>query len=242
MAKNEKEDDEKKEKLLTELTELIEKIKESTSNNPPQKMTGIYLEKKEIKENEEIKNMVFFIGSLDKKVLVEIDGITAISESAFANSDVESILFSSCSSGCYTIGKSAFENCDKLKTVIFGELGEDEVFKVKKEDKEIETSILKNVKLASAADDNLTIQTNAFKGCSSLTTLILPQISGTLTIEKDAFSGCEKLRSVVAVCGNADFTGNPFSGCPAHLTFVCKKDSKVDRFARENGYRSVHVN
>ena len=197
-------------------------------------MKGIYLEKKDNRKN---NNMVFFIGSLDKKVLVEIDGITAISESAFANSDVESIQLSNCSK---SIGKSAFENCDKLKTVIFGELGGK---------KKIENSILKNdgqgtitlknVKPASVTD--FTIQTNAFKGCSSLTTLILPQINGTLTIEKDAFSGCEKLRSVVADCGNADFTGNPFSGCPARLTFVCEKNSKVDRFARENGYRSVYV-
>ena len=245
-------------------------------------MTGIYLEKKEIKENEEIKeikNMEFFIGSLDEKALVKIDGIAAISESALANSDVESILFSNCSK---SIGKSAFENCDKLKTVIFGKLGEND-------GDEKATSTLKNVKLASAddglgsaaggdeppqsqepasaddglgstaggdeppqpqksasADDNLTIQTNAFKGCSQLTTLILPEIGGTLTIEKDAFSGCEKLRAVVAVCGNADFTENPFSGCPAHLTFVCKKDSdkknfEVARFARENGYRSVYA-
>ena len=216
----------KKEKEL--LTEFIEKIKESMSNNPPQKMKGIYLEKN--------NNMEFFIGSLDEKALVEIDAITAISESALANSDVENIQFSSCST---SIDKSAFEDCDKLKTVIFGELGGYEVFKVKKEDKKIETSPLKNVKPASAAD--FTIQTNAFKGCSSLTTLILPQINGTLTIEKDAFSGCEKLRAVVADCGNADFIGNPFSGCPEHLTFVCKKNSKVDRFARENDYRSVYV-
>ena len=191
-------------------------------------MTGIYLEK---------NNMEFFIGSLDEKALVEIDGITAISESVLANSDVESILFSSCSTG---IGKSAFENCDKLKTVIFGKLGGDESIKEKESDKQA-TSTLKNVKPASVTGD-FTIQTNAFKGCSSLTTLVLPQISGTLTIEKDAFSGCKKLRAVVAVCGNADFTGNPFTGCPAHLTFVCKNDSKVARFARENGYRSVHVN
>ena len=195
-------------------------------------MKNIYLVK---------KNMVFFIGSLDEEKIIKIDGITAISESAFANSDAENILFSGCSSDCYTIGKSAFEDCDKLKTVIFGKLGGG---------KEIETSLLKNVVPASAAG-NFTIQTNAFKGCSSLTTLVLPKISGMLTIEKDAFSGCEKLRTVVADCGNADFTENPFSGCPAHLTFVCKKnfdkkkpnkkDSKVARFARENGYRSVYV-
>lgn len=200
-------------------------------------MTGIYLEKN--------NNMKFFIGSLDEKALVEIDeideidGITAISEFALANSDAENILLKGQFS---SIRESAFENCDKLKTVIFGELGEDEVFKVKKGNEEIETSILRNVKLASAAGIP-TIQTNAFKGCSQLTTLILPKVSDnkTLTIEKDAFSGCEKLRTVVAICGNADFTGNPFSGCPAHLTFVCENGSDVARFARENGYRSVYV-
>ena len=188
-------------------------------------MKGIYL----MKNN----NMDFFIGSLDEKALVEIDDITAIaaiSKSAFANSDAENILLSSCSTG---IGKSAFENCDKLKTVIFGEI-ENSIIGDESD------STLKNASPASVRGD-FTIQTNAFKGCSSLTTLILPEISGTLTIEKDAFSSCEKLRSVVAICDEAVFTGNPFSGCPARLTFVCDKDSKVARFARENGYRSVYV-
>ena len=200
-----------------------EKGKATKNKDNEKKKTGIYLEKTE--------NIEFFISSFrDETDFVVFDSITAISESAFANSDVENIQLKGKFS---SIGKSAFENCDKLKTVIFGELVE--------KDKQA-ASPLKNVKLASAVADNLTIQTNAFKGCSSLTTLILPQINGTLTIEKDAFSGCEKLRSVVADCGNADFTGNPFSGCPARLTFVCKKNSKVDRFARENDYRSVYAN
>ena len=196
--------------------------KTTKNKDNEKKKTGIYLEKTE--------NIEFFISSFrDETDFVVFDGITAISESAFANSDAENILFKGKFS---SIRKSAFENCDKLKTVIFGELVESD---------EKDTSPLKNVKPASAAD--FTIQTNAFKGCSSLTTLILPKIRGkkTLTIEKDAFSGCEKLRAVVAICGKADFTGNPFSGCPAHLTFVCKKNSKVDRFARENGYRSVYA-
>ena len=174
-------------------------------------MKGIYLEKN--------NNMEFFIGSLDEKVLVEIDGIASLSE-------------------------SAFENCDKLKTVIFGELGGDESIKGSTGQ---ETSILKNVVLASA-DGDFTIQTNAFKGCSQLTTLILPKLEGEpkpgkpeLIIENDAFLCCKSLRTVVATCDHATFTGNPFSSCPAHLTFVCKKNSEVERFALKNSYRIVHV-
>ena len=175
-------------------------------------MKGIYLEKN--------KNIEFFIGSFhDETDFVVFDGTTGISE-------------------------SAFENCDKLKTVIFGKLEGNDVFK---DCYGHETSILKNVVCASVTDD-FTIHTNAFKGCSQLTTLILPKLEGELKqgkpeliIKDNAFLCCKSLRTVVAVCDHATFTGNPFSCCPAHLTFVCKKDSDVDKFALRNNYRRVHV-
>lgn len=89
--------------------------------------------------------------------------------------------------------------------------------------------------------DDYVIQANVFKGYGKLTTLALPKAKGTLTIEKDAFRDCGALRTAVALCDKIDFTGNPFADAPEHLTFVCKKDSCVARFARENGYRSVYV-
>ncbi|MDE7292048.1 MAG: leucine-rich repeat domain-containing protein [Treponemataceae bacterium] len=206
-------------------------------------MKSIYLEKDDKKDDKKNKSIAYFIGSFkeDDEEFVEIDGnatanastgtsdiLSLIAKSAFAHSDVEKILFKDCSPD---IGEKAFEECESLTAVIFGKLGKDET---------IEQSVLKNLKLASATGD-YTIQVNAFKDCAKLATLVLPQVGGTLVIEKDAFCGCRTLRTVVALCDKADFTGNPFADSPEHLTFVCKENSEVARFARENGYRSVYA-
>lgn len=190
-------------------------------------MKSIYLEKDDKKN----KTIAYFIGSFkaDDTEFGEIDSTAAIAKSAFAYSDVEKILFKGCPKN---IGEKAFEECESLTTVIFGEVGTDET---------IGKSVLKNVKLASAGGD-FTIQANAFKDCAKLTTLVLPQVpSGKLIIEKDAFCGCRALRTVVALCDKADFTDNPFADSHEHLTFVCKENSEVAHFARENGYRSAYV-
>ena len=185
-------------------------------------MKSIYLEKN--------NSMDYFIGSFKADDFAEIDGTAAIAKSAFAHSDVEKILFKGCPKN---IGEKAFEGCESLTTVIFGELGKDEA---------IEQSVLKNLTLASTTGD-FTIQANAFKDCAKLATLVLPKLDDKhkLVIEKDAFCGCRALRTVVAICDKADFTGNPFANSPEHLTFVCKENSEMARFARENGYRSVYV-
>lgn len=185
-------------------------------------MKSIYLEKD--------NSTVYFIDSYKEDDFVVIDGNATIAKSAFAHSDVEKILFK----GCHQcIGEKALEDCKSLTTVIFGELGKDET---------IENSTLKNLTLATAGDD-CTIQAHAFKDCAKLATLVLPKVNDehTLVIEKDAFCGCGVLRTVVALCDKADFTGNPFVDSSEHLTFVCKENSCVARFARENGYRSVYV-
>lgn len=185
-------------------------------------MKSIYLEKN--------NSTTYFIDSYKEDDFVVIDSNAIIAKSAFAHSDVEKILFKGCPK---SIGEKAFENCESLTTVIFGEVGKDET---------IENSTLKNLTLATAGGD-CTIQANAFKDCAKLTTLVLPQVNDehTLVIEKDAFSGCGALRTVVALCDKADFTGNPFAESSEHLTFVCKENSCVARFARENGYGSVYV-
>lgn len=183
-------------------------------------MKGMYIEKE--------SNIEYFIGSFkaDYEEFVEVVDIKKnIAKSAFAHSDIEKVLFKSCTPN---ISEKAFEGCKKLHTVIFGELGK------------AEESVLKNLKPNSVTSD-YTIQANAFKDCSKLTTVVLPEIAGTLTIERDAFAGCETLRTVLALCDKSDFTENPFADCSEHLTFVCKEDSAVARFARENGYRSVYV-
>lgn len=179
---------------------------------------------------EKNNTVAYFIGNYKADDFAEIDNTATISESAFAHSDAEKILFKNCSPN---IGEKAFEGCKLLTTVIFGEVEKDETF---------EKSVLKNVTLAPATG-NFTIQANAFKDCAKLATLVLPKVDDKhkLVIEKDAFFGCGALRTVVAIYGEIDVTGNPFADSPEHLTFVCKKDSGVARFARENGYRSVYV-
>ena len=199
------------------------------------------------------KNIAYFIGSFKDNNFVEIDNTATISESAFAHSDVEKILFKNCSPN---IGEKAFEGCESLVTVIFGELEKDKQDNDKSEttnnqttnnqtttenyETKIGKNTIKNLKLASTSSA-YDIQANAFKDCAKLATLVLPQVSGTLTIEKDAFSGCGALRTVVAICDKVDFTANPFADSSEHLTFICKENSDVARFARENGYRSVYV-
>ena len=209
------------------------------------------------------KNIAYFIGSFKDNNFVEIDNTATISESAFAHSDVEKILFKNCSPN---IGEKAFEGCESLVTVIFGELEKDKQDNDKSEttnnqttnnqttnnqttnnqtttenyETKIGKNTIKNLKLASTSSA-YDIQANAFKDCAKLATLVLPQVSSTLTIEKDAFSGCGALRTVVAICDKVDFTANPFADSSEHLTFICKENSDVARFARENGYRSVYV-
>lgn len=183
---------------------------------------------------EKNNTVAYFIGNYKEDDFIVIYGNAAIAKSAFAYSNIEKILFKGCSPN---IGERAFENCESLTTVIFGELENDGTAADK------EQALIKNLKLASA-DGDYVIQTNAFKGCGKLTTLVLPSPkdgNSKLVIEKDAFFGCGALRTVVAIYGEINVTGNPFADSPEHLTFVCKKDSGVARFARENGYRSVYV-
>lgn len=163
---------------------------------------------------------------------------SSIATSAFAYSCVEKILFKHIFVGDYpsNIGEKAFENCESLTTVIFGELGKETIISYE------ENTKLKNVGLDLAKGD-YTIQTDAFKGCRKLTTLVLPEVVNEykLVIERDAFCGCEALRTIVALCDKIEFTGNPFPEANEHLTFICKENSEMARFACKNGYRSVYV-
>lgn len=188
-------------------------------------MKGIYLKKN--------NSLAHFIGFFDEDWFFVINNTALISASAFAHSDVERLLFKGRPS---SIGKSAFKGCESLNTVIFGEPWKSETLADKGK------SILKNLALATARDDYV-IQANAFNGCESLTTLVLPKVDDThkLVIENDAFCGCGSLRTVVAICDKIDFTGNPFAEEAEHLTFICKRDSDVARFAREYSYKIVYV-
>ena len=87
---------------------------------------------------------------------------------------------------------------------------------------------------------SLTIETLAFANCENLHTVILPYYQ-SLKIEKDAFSGCTSLRTVLTFAETFSFTENPFRECPKTLVFICSKNSFIEQFARENGYRSICV-
>ena len=157
------------------------------------------------------------------------DDFNYISESAFANSSVTDVLFKGSSSG---ICKMAFENCNSLKTVIFGELGRND---------KIECCDVKNLRLGQANIDynmdyngDYIIQHNAFSDCSNLTTLILPKITGTLDIENDAFSGCKSLRAVVAICDKISGINNIPAGCSNRIDLVCKKSALGPNFNHPN--------
>ena len=189
-------------------------------------------------------------------------GIKTIAERAFCSPwNVKRVFFDE---SLTTIKKEAFKECGELEVFCCGSEGEFNLLKgikpnelpvsanltesqnsetgkkptqnSEEEDKNSEQSI----KTKDSLENGFTVQTSAFVNCENLHTVVFPKC-GTLKIEKKAFSGCESLRTVVAFSENIDFTENPFEGCPRELVFVCSKDSAVERFARENGYRSVYV-
>ncbi|BDC97093.1 leucine-rich repeat protein [Treponema saccharophilum] len=171
-----------------------------------------------------------FISTLDKNESVHLNGITTVCENAFTSSnDLKSIFFDE---NLKCINKSAFEDSESLKFFCCGKTPESKA-------PENEIYNLKEVTV-SLNSDSFTIQTLAFSGCKNLQTVILPSCK-TLTIEKDAFSGCESLRTFVCECDKISFTENPFEECPENLTFIVKQNSKLERFARENGYRFINA-
>lgn len=175
-----------------------------------------------------------FISTLDKNESVHLNGITTVCENAFTSSnDLKSIFFDE---NLKCINKSAFEDSESLKFFCCGKAPESKAPESK--DSENEIYNLKEVTV-SLNSDSFTIQTLAFSGCKNLQTVILPSCK-TLTIEKDAFLGCESLRTFVCECDKISFTENPFEECPENLTFIVKQNSKLERFARENGYRFIN--
>lgn len=171
----------------------------------------------------------YFICKFVENESITISSGTEIKENSFAHSSLSSI---NIKSALTKIEKSAFKNCNELLNFVCGSLEETQ-------NQTNTSSNINGINLTEIKSDFI-IQKDAFKNCSKLETVILPQ-SKKMIIEKDAFSGCESLRTVVALCDEIDFTENPFADCPEYLTFVCRKNSKIDRFARENDYRSIYV-
>lgn len=154
------------------------------------------------------------------------EDIEVISEKAFYNPwNLRRVYFDD---NLREIKKEAFEDCSELEVFCCGEVCNNN------DDKD---STIKGLKFNQKVD-SFVIETKAFSGCKQLHTVVLPEYD-ELIIEKDAFKGCKELRTVVCLCNKISFTENPFEDCLESLVFVGNKNSDLERFARENGYRYV---
>lgn len=149
-----------------------------------------------------------------------------------------------------TIKSDAFKNVKKLERIYFNEKLQKIEKNAFKDNISLEVFCCCNVeKCKENNNDNLelnditgdkqeknfTVEAFSFSGCENLSTVVFPNCS-KITIEKFAFENCSSLRTIVVLAEEISFTDNPFEDCPSDLVFICKKDSTVERFARENGY------
>ena len=187
-------------------------------------MKPVYVEK-----DGDLRHFIFnFYDSQDKETWeLEFERISTISASAFKNvTGLEKIFFDD---ELKFVKKEAFANCEDLNLFCCCNLSN-------KKSREEEKSIVKNISISKT--DKFTIEAFAFSECKNISTIVLPECK-KLIIEKGAFSGCSVLRSFVSFAEEIDFTENPFEDCPESLTFVGKKNSGLERFAREYGYRFI---
>lgn len=185
-------------------------------------MKNVYLQKH--------NNLEYFICCYDENQILKISsGLQIVSSSAFKDSKIINVQFED---KVININQSAFENCSELENLIIGKNIEENKNSIKEGEIRLSNFVIEEV------NADFTIQKDAFKNSLKLKTIILPKCE-RLVIEKNAFSGCETLRTVIALCKEIDFTENPFIDCSENLTFICYKNSEIERFARENGFWSI---
>lgn len=161
-------------------------------------------------------------------------GIKTIAEKAFiSTNEVRRVFFDKTLT---KIQKDAFKNCENLEVFCCRETESATPEDVKFGE---DSAKLKGLN-TSNIQSGFVIETSAFIDCRKLQTIILPKCK-VLRIEKNAFSGCDRLRSVICLAKKSEFSDNPFDDCSKDLVFVCSKDSEIEQFARENGYRYVNV-
>lgn len=215
-----------------------------------------------VKENNELKYFIFGMNEKNDEIDSEeyqFENIEIIKSKAFQNPwNVKRVLFDE---KLKTIEKEAFKDCSELEVFCCGEVSDlqkNEIVNLKinelapemkmekssgqPENKEIENNQenSESNKDMEIKKENFIIQTSAFSGCENLHTIVFPKCS-KLVIEKSAFENCSSLRTVVAFTDKISFTENPFEDCSKELTFVCSKDSEIERFARENGYGIIYA-
>ncbi len=193
---------------------------------------------------DEKQTIRYFIWALKDEEKYSFSKIEAIAENAFqASKDLKQVFFDD---DLKIVKKEAFKDADELEIFCCGSETESS--------SETETkntgSCIKGLnisKLPESQDSKksfFTVETLAFADCANLHTIVFPKCT-VLKIEKNVFSGCASLRTVVAPVEKIEFTENPFADCPQTLVFVGKKQGKkqteIERFARENGYRFVNA-
>lgn len=186
-------------------------------------------------------NFEYFICNFfdDDKKSVPL-GNRVVACQAFKNADsVEVVIFDKCG----RIEEFAFENCTELKTVIWN-VEKDECIDDSRTPRDNEVSEREqtgnDLGIMSPKVHELTIQHGAFRNCSKLQTVILPDVSGRIVIEKEAFAGCGSLRTVVFFGSrNVEVGEDAFVSC-SKVSFLCSCGSSVERYAREHGFRIVN--
>lgn len=193
-------------------------------------MNAIY-----IKENNALKYFLFAMNTnKENNEECYFSDIETIKSDAFKNvKNLERIYFNE---KLQKVDKNAFKDNISLEVFFCCNI---EKFKESNNENLELTDIIAD-KTAGKKKKNFTVEAFSFSGCENLSTVVFPKCS-ELTIEKFAFENCSSLKTVVVLSNKISFTENPFVDCPSDLVFICKKDSTVERFARENGYGIVYV-
>lgn len=202
-----------------------------------------------VENNKNYKSIDGVLFTADGKKLVEYpankegtsykipDGVTSIDDSAFLNcTKLTSIEIPD---SVTDIGFSSFEGCSKLTTI-----------KLPKSVKTIgfgafnECSGLTSVEIPNSVTS---IDSWAFCECSNLTDITIPD--SVTTINEGAFDRCSSLTSIkipssVKTIGK-DIFGNVDNysinkTIKDKLTVICEKDSAIDKYCQENGYKTSY--
>ena len=129
--------------------------------------------------------------------------------------------------GVTSIGRSAFQNCYKLKTV----KTQGTSLKVIEESAFEDSTALSKITLPEGLEE---IRSRAFYGCKKLSKLVIP--STLRKIGANAFSGCTGLKQITLGANVEEIDPTAFEGGAKKLTIVAPEDSYAAEFAKNHGY------
>ena len=154
-------------------------------------------------ENVRIIRSYAFEGAQNLKTVVLNNGLEKIESYSFRYSSLESITIPS---NVDTLGINAFERCEDLVTVNFGNNSK---IKTIRNNTFLNCTSLENIAIPSGVTS---IGDNAFKGCTSLETITIP--ASVTSIGKNAFEGCTNLKNIIFEGDKiATIQSNTFKGC-----------------------------